>query len=231
MKQEYSMQTVLELACAAQRINKEYVKEIQPVYADDNVLMYYKQSNKVCMLHTLGEVKLNKDTDPKMVPTVLNVTMEDHELANEIKKYYRRLVFAAIAGDNEFQTEVNSLLNSETIPTNKFGFIACLPSVYKRDYAKNQLDKKANELEEAYLGNLGETIFDLDAEIILINRSKSYEGFNVSAIINNRLASWFSRNNLNLGPAVIVKAKVKEHSTHWSLKKCETRLHYVKAAQ
>ena len=47
MKQEYPMQTVLELACAAQRINKDYVKDIQPVYAEDNVLMYYKQSNKI----------------------------------------------------------------------------------------------------------------------------------------------------------------------------------------
>lgn len=225
------MQNVLELACAAQRINKEYVKDMQAVYAEDNVLMYYKQSNKICMLHTLGEIKLDKDLDPKMTPTVLKVTMEDHELAEEIKKYYRRLVFAAIAGENEFQTEVNSLLNSETIPASKFGFIACLPSVYKRDFAKNQLNKKSKTLEDSYLGELGETIFDLDAEIIVVNRSKSYEGFNISAIINNRLASWFSRLELKLGPAVIVKAKVKEHSEHWSLKKSETRLNYVKAAQ
>ena len=170
------MQTILELACAAQRINNEYIKDMVAVHADDGVLMYYKQSNKVCMLHTLGAIKIDPSMDPKMTPTLLKVTKADHELANEIKKYYRRLVFAAIAGDNEFQTEINSLLSSENIPSNKFGFIACLPSVYKRDYAKNQLTKKANLLEESFLGNIGELVYDLDAEIILVNRSKSYEG-------------------------------------------------------
>jgi hypothetical protein len=232
MKKEYPMQTVLELACAAQRINKDYIKDMQAVYAEDSVLMYYKQPNKVCMLHTLGELSLSKDMDPKMVPTLLKVTMADHELAEEIKKYYRRLVFAAIAGDNEFQTEVNSLLNSENVPTNKFGFIACLPSVYKRDFAKSQFEKKIRTVDTGYLGEVGGQLFDKDCEILSSQRSKNFEAWNIDAIIDNKMASWMSKYDLTPGPAVIVKAKVKGHSTHWKHPETfVTRLNYVKAAQ
>jgi hypothetical protein len=232
MKKEYPMQTVLELACAAQRINKDYIKDMQAVYADDSVLMYYKQPNKVCMLHTLGELSLSKDMDPKMMPSLLKVTSADHELATEIKKYYRRLVFAAIAGDNEFQTEVNSLLNSENIPTNKFGFIACLPSVYKRDFAKSQFEKQIRTVDAEYLGEVGQQLFDKDCEIISSQRSKNFEAWNIDAIIDNKMVSWMSKYDLTPGPAVIVKAKVKGHSTHWKHPETfVTRLNYVKAAQ
>lgn len=232
MKQEYPMQTVLELACAAQRINKDYIKESEPIYSEDNQLMYYKQPNKVCMLHTLGEIKFDQSTDPKIIPTVLKVTMEDHELAEEIKKYFRRLMFAAIQGDNEFKTEVNSLLNSETIPTNKFGFIACLPSVYKRDYAKTQIEKRIKTVDNGYLGDIGSIVFDKDCEILSSQRSKNFEAYNVDAIIDNKMVSWMSQKDLKLGPAVIVKAKVKDQGFHWKYKDTfVTRLNYVKAAQ
>ena len=40
-----------------------------------------------------------------------------------------------------------------------------------------------------------------------------------------------SKNELKLGPAVVVKAKVKDHAKHWKHETPVTRLNYVKAAQ
>ncbi len=225
------MQNVLELACAAQRINKDYVRDMEAVYADDGILMYYKQPNKVCMLFTLGEMKIAPGADPKIVPTLLKVTRDDHELAEEIKKYYRRLMFSAIAGDNEFKTEVNSLLNSENIPTSKFGFIACLPSVFKRDYARNQIEKKIKTVDHAYLADVSASVFDKDCEIFNSQRSKNFDAWNIDAIIDNKIVSWMSNSDLKIGPAVIVKARVKAHNRHWKYDIPVTRLNYVKAAQ
>ncbi len=220
----------MELACAAQRINKEYVKVTEPVYSADNKLMSYKWDNKILMLTTLDTDRF-KPTDDGLKPPLLCTNKDDQELADEIQKFYRRLMFAAVAGDNEFQTEVNALLNSDGVPENKFGFIACLPSVYKREFGRHQLEKRVKQSDPEYLGEIGDNLEDLDCEVLTCQRSKNFDAFNVDAIINNKMASWISKNELKLGPAVIVKAKVKDHSKHWKFENPVTRLNYVKAAQ
>jgi len=40
-----------------------------------------------------------------------------------------------------------------------------------------------------------------------------------------------NKTNLDLGPCVIVKAKVKDHNKHWKHQNDVTRLNFVKAAQ
>ena len=68
-------------------------------------------------------------------------------------------------------------------------------------------------------------------EIISSVKSKNFEGYNIDAIINNRMASWLNKTNLQVGACVVVKAKVKDHSKHWKHGNDVTRLNYVKAAQ
>jgi hypothetical protein len=231
---EFPLQTVLELACAAQRVNKTYQKDFEAVHAEgdifDGKVMYYKYPNRQLMLFTLGQDHTQyNESYPK--PQLLCTNLDDRELANDIQKYYRRLLFAAIQGDNEFQTEVNALLGKSETPINKFGFIACLPSVYKRDYARHQTEKRVKTLDDGYLGLIGEQIVDKDCEIINSQRSKNFDAWNIDAIIDNKMVSWFSQADLKLGPCVVIKGKVKDHSKHWKHSNAVTRLNYVKAAQ
>ena len=221
----YPTQQVLELACAAQRINGEYLKVPEAVYADDGVYMYTKQANKTLMLYTLDDKMVIPDTK------ALKVEPEDVARAEEIRKYYKRLVFAAIDGENEFLTKVNSILGSDTVQENEFGWVACLPSVQARDAVHNEVKKAARKVDEGFLGSPGDRLADLDCEIIEVVKSKNFEGYNVCAIINNKMASWMSQIELKRGPCVVVKAKVKDNSKHWKHGNDETRLNYVKAAQ
>jgi hypothetical protein len=225
----FPTQHVLELACAAQRINGEYIKEPFAVYANDNVYVYTKQTNKMLMLTTVDPAIWT--ADPKDAPMPLKIISEDIAQAEEIKTYFKRLLFAAIEGENDFQTNINSFLSSENIETKNFGYIACLPSVYARDRAHNKVKKAARQVEEGFLGNEGDRLKDLDAEILEVNKSKNFEGWNICAIINNKMASWMSQTELKCGPCVIVKAKVKAQGRHWKHQNDETRLNYVKAAQ
>ena len=224
-KREFPTQQVLELACAAQRVNGAYIKEGEVVYAADGVAMYTKQPNKVLMLYTLDDTKVIPDVK------VLKISPEDVARAEEIVTYYKRLIFAAIEGDNEFLIKVHTLLGSETVKENEFGWMACLPSVQSRDLSHNQIKKAARSVDEGYLADIGSQLKDLDAEIISSIKSKNFEGYNIDAIINNRMASWLNKTTLALGPCVIVKAKVKDHSKHWKHGNDVTRLNYVKAAQ
>ena len=222
---EFPTQQILELACAAQRINGEYLKVPEGVYADDGVYMYTKQANKTLMLYTLDNKMVIPDTK------VLKVEPEDVARAEEIRKYYKRLVFIAIEGENEFLTKVNSLLGSDTVKENEFGWIACLPSVQAKDAVHNQVKKAARTVEAGWLAAVGDRLADLDCEILEVIKSKNFTGWNICAIINNKMVSWMSQTELKRGPCVIVKAKVKDHSKHWKHGNDETRLNFVKAAQ
>jgi len=222
---EFPTQQILELSCAAQRINGSYIKEQEAVYASDGVFMYTKQPNKFLMLYTLD--------DKMIVPDVkaLKVEPEDVARAEEIRKYYKRLLFAAIDGENEFLTKVNSILGSDTVKENEFGWVACLPSVQARDKTHNEVKKAARAVDEGFLGKPGDRLADLDCEILEVIKSKNYDGWNICAIINNKMASWMSQVELKQGPCVIVKAKVKSQGKHWKHGNDETRLNFVKAAQ
>jgi len=221
----YPTQQILELACAAQRINGAYIKEAEAVYADDGVLMYIKQPNKILMMLTLDDRMVIPDTK------ALKVEPEDVARAGEIQKYYKRLLFAAIDGENEFLTTINTILSGDVVRENQFGYVACLPSVHARDVAQLQVKKAARSVEEGFLGKEGDRLADLDCEILEVIKSKNFTGWNICAIINNKMASWMSQVELKKGPCVIVKAKVKAQGKHWKHQNDETRLNFVKAVQ
>ena len=226
---EFPTQLVLELACAAQRINGAYIKEAENVWAEDGVFMYSKKANKMLMLCTLDHTIWT--ADPKDAPMPLKVLPEDTAQAEEIKKHFRKFLFSAIEGENDFQTNINSILSSDTVKQNQFGYVACLPSVHVRDVAQTKVKRAAQQVEEGALAEIGSTVKDLDAEIISSIKSKNFEGYNIDAIINSRMCSWLNKTNLQLGACIVVKAKVKDHSKHWKHGNDVTRLNYVKAAQ
>lgn len=225
----YPTKHVLELACAAQRINKSYLKVSEPVYDAEGQYVALKNSNKDCMLYTLDH--MYHRGAPQDAPVMLKILEEDIAQADAIKSHFRKLLFSAIEGENEFLTSINSILNSEEVPVNQFGYVACLPSVYLRDYSQTQVKKAAKRVSEDYLAEVGDTLHDLDCEILECVKSKNFEGYNICATIDNKMASWMSKYELKLGPAVLVKAKVKEHAKHWKHGNAQTRLNYVKAAQ
>jgi len=228
-KKEFPTQQVLELACAAQRVNGAYIKEDAPVYSEDGAFMYLKHTNKMQMLCTLDH--RHWTADPKDSPMPLKVMPEDTVQADEIRKHFRKFLFSAIEGENDFQTNINTILSSDTVKQNQFGYVACLPSVYVRDIAQTKVKRAAQQVEEGHVAEIGSNVKDLDAEIISSVKSKNFEGYNIDAIINNRMASWLNKTNLQLGACIIVKAKVKDHSKHWKHGNDVTRLNYVKAAQ
>ena len=226
---KFPLMQVMELACSAYRTNNGYLKDDEAVYDKDGKFMFIKPTNKMLIQLTLNIGKW--PGEQKDHPALLKISQEDQELAAEIKKYFRRLLFAAIDGTNEFHVNLNSILGQEEIESNKIGYVACLPHVYKKDYAKNTIEKRIHLLDTEYLGEPGDTVIDLDCEILESIKSKNYEAFNICAIINNKMVSWMSKNDLKVGPCVVIKANVKDHQYHWKHKNPVTRLNYVKAFQ
>lgn len=225
---DFLVQTALELACAAQRYNQCYQKDSETLYTDDGKPMGYKHSNKVLMLWTLDLTRRNQ-ADPQYLPPIIQVNDSDRSLTEDIRTYYRRLTFSVLAQpDNQFLQEILSLLNKETMNENKLGFIACLPSVYERDRRRNDINKIVRDCENDYLAIKETKLENLKARIIDCTRSKNFDAYNVLAIINNKLVSWFSKFPIKQNEIEIVSAKVKDNGQNYFSKKAETRLNYVK---
>lgn len=229
MAKEFPTQYVLELACAAQRTSGKYRKEPEPRYAENGAYLYTDQTNKMTMLVTADPTIWT--ADPKEAPMPLKIQPEDIASAEEIKKHFRKFMFSAIEGENDFQTNINSILTGESIQAKMFGYVACLPSVYARDVVQTKIKKVARQVDDKYVADVGSTITDLDCEIVSTQRSKNFDAWNIDAIINNMMVSWMSKVDLKIGPCVIVKAKIKDHAKHWKHENAVTRLNYVKAAQ
>ena len=229
MAKEFPTQYVLELACAAQRTSGKYRKEPEPHYAEDGAYLYTNQTNKMTMLVTADPAVWT--ADPKEAPLPLKIQSEDVAMAEEIKKHFRKFMFSAIEGENDFQTNIHSILTGDSVQTKMFGYVACLPSVYVRDVAQTKIKKVARQVDDKYIADIGTTVTDLDCEIVSTQRSKNFDAWNIDAIINNMMVSWMSKVDLKIGPCVIVKAKIKDHAKHWKHDNAVTRLNYVKAAQ
>ena len=226
---DFPVQQVLELACAAQRYNGCYQKENETMWSEDGKPMGYKFSNKMMMLWT-ADMSHREGSDPAIHPPVLKLTDADKKLTEDIRTYYRRLMFSVLAQpDNQFLQEILSLLNKDMMNENKLGFIACLPHVYEKDRKRNDISKIIRECDNSYLGDKESKLVNLKATIVDCTRSKNFDAYNVLAIIDNKLVSWFSKIAITQKEIEIVSAKIKDNSSqNYLTKKSETRLNYVK---
>lgn len=228
MSAKYDLQHILELACAAQRVNGSYVKTTEFVYDENDKPILRKEPNRFLIDYTLG---LQNHYDQPHAPVRLEILPEDKDLAMAIKSHFRKFMFSVIKGEDNFESNVGTVLNSDSIQQRQFGYVACLPSVYQRDVADAELKSKLKTCLNEYLAETDTVIKNLDCEVIEARRSNNFDAWNICAIVDNKLASWFSKSEVKVGPAIIIKGKIKEHRNHWKYKKSETRLNYVKVIQ
>lgn len=227
-EQTFSLQVAIELACAAERANGGYIKESEIFNLTPSTSPDFKYPNKELIMIAIGARHVKAYEDIAVKPVLLCTNLEDRDRATEMRKYFKRLMFSAIEGEDQFRTDLYSVLEKEEIAKNKMGFIAYLPFAYQKE-KYGQAVKKA---DNGYLADVGTELLDLDCEVLRTNRSKNYDAWNIDAIINNKLVSWMSKNQVKIGPCVLIKGKVKDHSKHWQHPEVDvTRLNYVKVFQ
>ena len=227
--QTFPLNVLIEYACSAYRVNSGYIKEQEYLYSSENTVTGARYPNKLLINIAVGYVKWGNESKPGLVPPTLKVVDEDKILAVKVlENLKKQLLFSAIKGDNDFLTQVNSILNTDLIPASNIGFIACLPMVYYRNKKESEIKKQLKDCENTFVADVGSSLSNLSVDIFEVTRSKNFDAWNVSAIMSNKLVSWFSKVELPIGNYYIKKAKVKEHREHWKYKKIETRLNYVK---
>lgn len=233
----YSGETMVQLACAAYRINGEYIRGDAEYYTqDEKETRTIKWANKRLIRNTLQGNPAVYSAIAKKIPTissppVLTLIDEDMEMATSLRKYYKRLTFDLLAGTTKFYVKMHLLLEQPEISHKDFGFVAYWPAAYVRDKAASAVRRALRMSRSEYIAPIGGMIRDKDCEIIEVKFSVRYDAWKMTALIDDNLVFWWKSIPGVVGPCVLIKAKIKTHLMHWEHNiKC-TQLNYVKAAQ
>jgi hypothetical protein len=206
----YTLDDVLVMSCAVQRINGGYVK------------------NQSYDYHTEKTTFANKDLVRNALATANTTPMittlpEDEELANQVKGWMRNLMLQVIGGNesgyiqNLFQfSQLAEVENMYQLAT-----LASAPSAFLRNQERRKEDKMLFGKDNVLPNQIGEKV-ELEVTPVRCNFSKNWEVFFVTAIVDDSTVFFSQKNAIETGTPIRIKATVKDH------KENRTQLNRVK---
>ena len=213
---QHTVSDVWAAACAAQRINGEYVKESQFKYREDtseNVLV--KTRNRDIMAQFLAN------------PTQL--TVDDVEAGERVRNYLQQdLTFRAVKGRlTEFDSAVSRCVAvQDSFDSFKHKYelavIASLPASANRSESRQNAEQRMKFAAGGLIGQPGAKI-STNIEVVSCNYSQQYNIFWVRGITDQDQPVMFSaKEKFDAGTWLTIQGKVKAHRDNL------TQLNYVK---
>ena len=217
---EYPTQALLELAFAAHRVNRGYIKQTRR-YSESEPTTF---SNKELVSYTAAagsEQFIPHDFMP------LKVTEEDLAAKASADKHMRRYTMLAMGNLSDFENDVYSAYCSEVMPINRVGLIAYLPQFVERELEdkiyksrlKTEFANSAPILEKKIIGEL---------EILKRVYSVNYETFFYTAGFNGNLVMFSNKFEYKVGEVFGFRANVKNQTTDNDTGLTVNRINYVK---
>lgn len=197
----FSADAVFAAACAAQRINGEYLK-----FSDFNTeTEITRRPNKELLRSILIEPEFEAV-----------VTDADRKQADEIRNYFRCKLMDVLAGTaSDFLRNAVDLASRDEIAANDWlnlAIISSLPQSYvrsiERDAAKMQKDEAMSVSQ--HFGNVGDKVTG-KATVIDSRYSQNWGVYFVTAKFGTKVILFSYRNTLEAGAEVEFKGTVKAH--------------------
>jgi hypothetical protein len=206
----YNITDVFAAACAAFRINGSYIKQ-------DEVTFHENGS------HTVDKIA-NKTLVHQFLKGAFDLRDEDREMGEKVRQHCNGLSFKIITGKtlSEFEQAMLTIADKETTDSNyDIAVVASLPASYERAQARIQQDAMLREKSGTLTDNVGDKV-ELNIEVVRCNYSNNWDTHFVTAIVDNAVVFFASRNKLDIGAKLRIKGKVKDH------KEDRTQLSHVK---
>jgi hypothetical protein len=202
----YSVSDVFAASCAAHRVNGGYIK-----YAE-----YDEEGNVV--------KQPNKYVIREFLVGSAEVRDEDRDFGEKVRQYCSGLTFKVITGDrmSEFEQAMLSIADKETTDSNyDIAVASSLPASYERSLVRIEQDVRLREHRGTLNEDIGKKV-ELNVEVVRCNYSNNWDTHFVTAVVNDAVVFFASRNKLELGSKFRIKGKVKAH------KEDRTQLSHVK---
>lgn len=209
----YNVADVFAAACAAQRINGEYLKTDDITYYDDG----HEYSHKVNRV-------ANKTLVHQFLKGELGMTLEDHEMGDKVMQYCRGLTFKLLTDKrlSDFEQTMLTIVEKSTTDSNyDIAVVASLPASYERSLVRAEQNIRLREAAGCLEAPVGSKV-ELDVEVVRCNYSNEWGVFYVTAIADAGVV-YFARNTkVDVDSKIRIKGKVKRH------KEDRTQLSHVK---
>lgn len=186
---------VWSAACAAQRINGAYVKNIADVAEGQNA-------------------ETNRQIVERFVANTSLITQADRDQAELVRKYYKGFTFKILQGKklNEFDNNAMVIANRDVIGSNyDLAVIASLPSCYERSVKRDNMNRKLESATGGYIGRVGDKV-QVSVEVVRSVFSQQWNVFFVSGVTSNDQAVFFSyKQQILAGTIIVAQGTVKAH--------------------
>lgn len=180
-------------ACAAQRINLDYVKYRNPEDLD-------KETNRQIIDRFLADTTL--------------ITQADRDQGLAVRKYYQSLTFKILQGKklNDFDNTAMVIANRDVIESNyDIAVIASLPSCYERAVKRDTINRKLENARGGLIGRIGDKV-KINVEVVRCTFSQQWMTHFVSGVTTDDQAVFFSyKQPIDADKLIIVQGTVKRH--------------------
>jgi len=191
---------MLSAACAAQRINKAYLKHGEVTFGDTQP---QRPSNRELVYQFLD----NQDT----------ITDADRELAEKVKSYWNGKTFKLLTGEymSNFDRSVLELLQKEVLSDGyDLAVVASLPNSYLSGVARDERERRVKFAAGGYLGSIGGTV-EATIEVTKSVYSKKWCVYFLTGITTGDQAVFFSyKQDVSPGTILSIKGNVKRQDNN-----------------
>jgi hypothetical protein len=181
-------------ACAAQRINAEYIK-VDHLWKEDEV-----------------KKTANREIMEQLIAMPIAIRPEDYEQGVRVQEYFQALTFQIIKGRtlSDFQKKLLQIADSDRV-TGKYelAVIASMPSSYERGVKSDAVAEKLSLARGGYLGNVGDKV-TTGCSVMRSNYSQKWNVYFVTALTDDNQPVFFSyKQALPQGQRVTIAGTVK----------------------
>jgi hypothetical protein len=191
-------------ACAAQRINGEYLKERTNTYAEDHyTVLTTREANKVLLRKLL-------------IDTPEEITEEDRLKGPMVQSYFQCKMMEVLAEKaNDFTRTAVELAGREEFAANDWlglATVACLPQSWMRGLERDaRMEKKMDaQLGSQHFGKIGDKVQG-ELTVLESRYSQKWETWYVSAKVGANVVLFAYRSELKPDTAYKFKGTVKAH--------------------
>jgi len=197
--------TVWSAACAAQRINGEYVKAVTSYVTNEDIPPESDQT---------PPKEINRDIINRLVADPSQITDADRVQAEAVRKYYKGFTFKILQGKmlSEFDNNAMVIANRDVIQaTYDVAVIASLPASYERAVKRDNLNRKIESASGGFVGRVGDKV-NLTVEVVRSVFSQQWNVFFITGITGDDQPVFFSyREAIPTGKSIVAQGTVKAH--------------------
>jgi uncharacterized protein YxjI len=191
---------VFAAACAAQRINGEYLKEDQNLYDNDG---YIVSTAKVA----------NKKLTSQFLQGDFDITDTDRENGEAVRQHCNSLTFKILQGKNlsDFEQTMLRIADKEKIESfYDVAVISSLPASFERAKARIETDRRVRDTN-GFVSDVGGKV-ELTVEVVKCVFSHNWGVYFLTAITEDNKSVFFSyREQIEVGTSLKIKGTVKAH--------------------